>query len=210
MALANYGNLKDEVGAWLGRTDLVSTKVPDFITMATARLNRMLRCREMLSAETSVTADSNGRITIPADFVQLDYLRGTSQGDKPLANNSIFGGFDKYPPGYQSSKPYAFSITGATIQLFPPVANAALVMRYYQAIPAFTNDASTNWVLTKHPDLYLYAAILAGRGHVNSDASDLATVKAAYDEAIAELNADAINQEWAAGNVNASTQPGVI
>jgi len=208
MALANYGNLKTEVGDWMGRTDLVSTKVPDFIAMTTARLNRTLRCREMLSDEADL-AFTNGLATIPADFLQIDYLRDPATGRQVLSNVSAPGGFQTYSPGYQGSQLYAYSVLGAQIQAYPAI-TATVKWRYYKQVPAFTNDASTNWVLTKHPDLYLYGAILAGRAHVNADSIDLAAVKQGYDEALAEVANDAINQEWAAANVNQTATRRVI
>ena len=39
MALDNYANLKDAVADWLDRSDLDS-RIPDFISLAEARVNR--------------------------------------------------------------------------------------------------------------------------------------------------------------------------
>lgn len=208
MSLATYGDLKTTIADWMGRADLATTQVPDFVTMTTARLNRTLRTREMLTAEADYTADSSGRITTPTDFLQVAYIRGKQSGDKALQNISSVGGAQSFPAGsFSSGRATAFTVTGSTIQIYPQSA-VTVAMRYYQQIPALTTDGSTNWLLTKHPDVYLYGSLLLARAFVRD--LDIVAISAAYDNAIREINADAINQEWAGANVNITAQRGMV
>jgi hypothetical protein len=40
-----------------------------------------------------------------------------------------------------------------------PDTTSTVTLDYYQKIPALSDEAPTNWLLTDHPDLYLYATL---------------------------------------------------
>ena len=76
MAINDYASLQSAVARWLARTDLTDS-IPDFISLAEARINRDLRVRQMIST-TGVTA-SSGSFNLPADFISPVLLK-TSVG----------------------------------------------------------------------------------------------------------------------------------
>jgi hypothetical protein len=67
MALSTYTELKAAVASWLARADLTST-IPDFITLAEAKLNRTLRTRQM---EQRSTATATEYMELPTGFIEL-------------------------------------------------------------------------------------------------------------------------------------------
>src|SRR4051794_31417082 len=67
MALATYSDLQASIANWLHRSDL-TLQIPDFISLAESRLNRLLILRSM-ETEASLTASPATRyVTLPTDF----------------------------------------------------------------------------------------------------------------------------------------------
>ena len=58
MAITNYTELKTAVANHLARTDL-TTNIPDFITLAEARLSRELETREQEKRATATMTSAN-------------------------------------------------------------------------------------------------------------------------------------------------------
>jgi hypothetical protein len=83
--------------------------------------------------------------------------------------------------------PQVFAVSGGDLLLAPaPDSAFPLVLTYKQTIPALSDAVPTNWLLTKHPDIYLWAALLAAEAYLVND-ERLAVWKGALDEAIDEL-----------------------
>jgi hypothetical protein len=161
MAITNYGELKSAVADWLVRTDL-EQRIPDMVTLAIATLNKVLRDRRMITNADIVVAGGARKGTLPTDMLEPIYVQVKTDEDFPLAHVAI----DRLIVLRQSQlrstgTPRFFSVVGASIEVAAtPAGSTTLDMAYYQAIPAFTNDASTNWVLTNEPDIMLYATLL--------------------------------------------------
>ena len=50
-----------------------------------------------------------------------------------------------------------------------PTADVDLLLTYYAKIPALSDTITTNWLLTKSPDLYLYSALLEATPYLKND-----------------------------------------
>jgi len=57
---------------------------------------------------------------------------------------------------------------------------------YFQKIPALTSTNTTNWLLDKYPDIYLYGTLCTAQAYLRDD-ERLAVWKGAWDEALGEL-----------------------
>src|SRR5690349_6229149 len=69
MAISTYSELQSATLNWLDRSDSSFTaRVPEFITLAEATINRRLRVRQQLTM--SVLAPSSGSVTIPTDYLE--------------------------------------------------------------------------------------------------------------------------------------------
>ena len=67
-----------------------------------------------------------------------------------------------------------------------PLSTTAIRLDYFQKIPALTDAAATNWLLTAHPDLYLFGALVeAEMFGVNDERAPL--WKARRDEIFDEI-----------------------
>ena len=182
MAIATYSDLKTSVGNWLHRGDL-TTLIPDFITLAESRINRLLPLRGT-EADTTLTATLNSAyIDLPSDFNTpvalwleawiprrlLTFVPPTELEYVPIAT---------YPTTWCLKK--------NQIQL-NRLANSAfnLTLRYVQLLTLSTANP-TNYLLTNYPDVYLYGALLESAPYIRDD-SRLALWQDRFDRAINEV-----------------------
>jgi hypothetical protein len=58
---------------------------------------------------------------------------------------------------------------------------------YYAKIPTLSDSVTTNWLLTYHPDIYLYGALLHSAPYLKED-ERASTWAALYSAAVARVN----------------------
>ena len=157
MSLANNTELVAAVAEWLDRTDLTA-RIPDFITLCEAWLNRNLRVQDM-TVYVSGQSDQ-GRVALPLDFLEaqrvsvgINDLRFVALTDVP--------GFREYARQNGINEVRGYTIQGNALELVPsPNGVATIDIVYYQKIPPVAAaPGGINWLLTAHPDVYLYGAL---------------------------------------------------
>lgn len=167
MALASYSDLRNAVAGWLHRDDL-SASIPDFIALAEARLNRDVRARQQLTSVTLATVATTQAVALPTDWLHFHRVRLVAP-DRPL---TMLPGPD-FAAMYRLSDtgaPRNYTIEGSSLLLGPvPDAVYSIEAVYYAAIPALSDTAPANWLLTDWPSLYLYAALAESAPFVVSD-----------------------------------------
>ena len=75
----NYGELKEEVRAYLYNRKDLTVNIPQFINFGERRIFRQLRCR---ANEAQVTGDltlDNTGFPLPADFLEMKFLLVTGR-----------------------------------------------------------------------------------------------------------------------------------
>lgn len=152
MALANYADLLAAVANWLERGDLTA-RIPEFITLAEAEFNRRLRTAEMEGTATATLTED--RVAVPTDF----------QGLRSIILDGVVTKLDYMPPGdffdiVASGTPAVYTIVDGMFQFRPSVSSGTCRIVYYQKIPALTVSNTTNWLMTRWPDLYLFATLM--------------------------------------------------
>lgn len=156
MSITTYTELQTALTNWSDRTDL-SARMPEFIALAEAKLNRTLRVRRMLSATTDTMSSS--AITLPSDWAAFESIWYTSSGKRYLLTNIPIEEVNIEDAG-TTGMPDSYYIAGSTVTFFPTAdSNYTVGYVYYQNLPALSSN-STNWLLTSHPDIYLYASML--------------------------------------------------
>lgn len=168
MAITNYSELQAAVADWLNRADLTAV-IPDFIALAEAQFNRQLRTHDMIKRATATVEEDYfsvptdwletlvlvnlGTKTIPmqyVDYERLNELKGMSLSGESRFYTMIDGKFLIYPAASSES----------------PV---NLELSYVGKIPALSGSNTTNWLLTKSPDLYLYGALVQAEPYLKND-----------------------------------------
>lgn len=185
MALSTYTDLTASIAGWLDRSDLTS-RIPDFVALAEATLNRRLRVREMLTRNDAFTIDSRYE-DLPTDFAgvkQFVLQRTPVVTLDDLTPDRVVHERQRFP---SSGVPIYYSVVGDSFEFLPtPNDTFTATLLYYQRLPALATN-STNWLLTSHPDLYLWASLVAAEPYVHND-ERLVVWKSQMEQGIAELN----------------------
>lgn len=169
MAIATYSDLQTAVADYLNRADL-TTVIPTFITLAEAKFNRELRVRDMLTRAEAST--SNEFVALPADFLEAYVLELDMDGGAPQAPLQYIGANEAktLKANKITNKVRFFTVIDGAFELIPaPTSSVDLLLTYYAKIPALSATQTTNWLLTKSPDLYLYSALLEATPYLKND-----------------------------------------
>lgn len=168
MSLNTYAGLKTSIAAWLKRSDL-TTIIPDLVVLAEARIARDLRLRrQIVSANLKLTASVQG-VDLPLDWLEFENV--TLNGDPPrqLTYVNIEHLDSKYPSTW-TGMPAVYTLEGDKI-LFGPTPDKAYTagVFYYGKFAALSADTDTNWLLTNHPSIYLFAALAEAEPYLVND-----------------------------------------
>jgi hypothetical protein len=182
---ANFTGLRTSLGEWLHRSDLTNTDLGNFIWLAEAHFNTEMRDRGM-EASTTIPVTS-GYLAHPADWREWKSislvsgntripLQPLSQEQVDLVYGSAYG---QIPAGYVINSDRTIIVPGAT-------GSFSYETWYYQGVPALTASATTNWLLTKYPQAYLYQSLLEAVGFTSED-DRIPLWKAGVDEALNKI-----------------------
>ena len=209
MAITAYSELISAGQNWLHRSSAeIVARLPEFIALAEAGFNYGLvmpdlkidtpglRVRQM---ETRVTATVNEEYEdLPSDFLEMRSIRLNTT---PIATLSFMtpSQMDATFVGSETGQPSAFCLVGDTIRFGKtPGASYTAEMVYYQKIPALTSSATTNWLLTARPDMYLYGMLLQSAPYIGDTARAL-TWASGYRGAMAGMQLSDSSGRWSGG-----------
>jgi hypothetical protein len=182
MAITTYSELQTAVANWLHRADLTA-RIPEFIALAEARLNRDLRLRTMESSEAVSTTIGSRFVALPAGFLKpLALFIERSTGRDALTFKPSRLETDATP-----GEPEFWTVDGANIAFERPAdAVYPMTFRMLKAF-ALSDAAPANWLLSNYPDLYLAATLAEGFGYLSDD--EALKWVARYGQTLAEVNA---------------------
>ena len=169
MALATFSDLKSAAADWINRADLTAV-IPTFITLAEAKFNRELRLRDMLVRAQATT--SNEFVAVPADFLENYSLELNMENIGPQPSLAFIGPLDAkiLKANKEVGKVRYYTIIDGAFELLPaPGSDTDVILTYYQKIPALSDSQTTNWLLTRSPDLYLYSTLLEAAPYLRDD-----------------------------------------
>ena len=154
----NYAELKTNIANYLNRSDLTS-EIDIFIDNTEAELNRNLRVADMVKRATA-TAE-NQYLSLSTDWLEAINIEITSNNFRPLMQMSIES-LDVYRRSInnKTGQPIYYAIVDNTLELAPsPDASYTLQLTYYGKIDALSDTNTSNFVLSTHPDVYLYGSL---------------------------------------------------
>ena len=181
MALSNYTELKASIADYLNRSDLTAA-IPDFISLTEAKLKRRYKDFSPLSSsnannwiltsypdvylygallEASPYLVEDQRVDIWAQLyaAAVGTLRGT-------VGNADFDDYDglKLAVGDWLARADLDGVVPQLIKL-----GEVKLFRKYDGVTALSSSNTTNWILTNHPDLYLYASLSEAAPYLGQD-----------------------------------------
>lgn len=187
MALANYADLLSSVATWMNRTDLTAI-IPDFVTIAEARISRDLRLRKQIITSTLTTVGNERGVTLPADWLEFENVSLATNPARSLTYATVEHIDSVYPQGSGNGIPSLYTVEGDQLQLARTPDGIYTVSIIYYARFATLQSASTNWLMTNHPTIYLYACLSQGFLYIK-DSQRAGEYQAMYQKIASDLQA---------------------
>lgn len=165
MALDSYSNLKAAIASHLDRDDLTSY-VDDLIDLAETRHRRDIRIRELIT-RAAITIDARYE-TLPTGFLEgisfriltdpVTRLQFRAPEDMALVRSETTG------------KPTFYTILGTEFE-FDKAADSSYSgeILYHKAATALSDQNTSNEILVRAPDVYLYGSLLASAPFLQDD-----------------------------------------
>lgn len=195
MGLANFGELKTSIANHLNRTDLTSV-IPDFVTLLENRVNSEVKFRNRrMETTSSLSYSGTDEATLPTDFLEARTVvwQSTPRVNLTYMTPTVFE--DTYTTDTPST-PVNYTIYGSTIKIGPfPNSTVGATLLYYQKLTALSADEDTNWLLTNHPDVYLYGSLVGSAPYLGDD-QRIQVWMGLYDRAAARIKGEDSRARW--------------
>jgi hypothetical protein len=168
MAITTYSELKATIADWLNRDDLSST-IPSFIALAEAQFNRSIRHRKMVT-RSDATIDTP-YFAVPSDWQENIRFQLNTNPVTPLLYVTPEQATEESQVYSAAQQPLFYTMIGQQFQVVPaPDGSYPAELLYYAKIPSLSDSATTNWLLTESPDIYLYGALIQSAPYLKEDA----------------------------------------
>jgi hypothetical protein len=187
MSLTTYAGLQAGVASWLRRTD-IGLQIPDFIALAESNMNRILRTsRQLLAEDFIIDAEF---VDLPPEMRMMRTLRlkaGTWRLLRQITAEQMAK--RKAIPAVLVMEPREFVAIGGQLEFWPvPDGAYNARMEYQFQIPSLSPAAPSNWVLTDHPDCYLFGSLAAALAYLKND-ERAGVMQGQFVRAMAEMQA---------------------
>jgi hypothetical protein len=206
--ITDYASLQSELASWLWNRSDIAARIPTFIQLAEAQMNRRLTSRLKTAVDSAFTLATEFT-PVPDDFAGAISLKLQSDPARELAfktPDGIAQLWNDRTAGATVGKPFAYSVVGSEFQVFRvPDQPYTATLIYRQRIPALSGAAPSNWLLAAHPDAYLYGALLQSAPWLRHD-ERVPIWQAAFAQILADIqSADVVETQGAnlAPNVGA-------
>lgn len=194
--IVDYGSLQTAISEWLWRTGdtALAARADAFIDLFERKFRRKQRTIDMQEVFTTVLA--NPYVDVPPGYLEMIRLQVTGLTNG-LPNQvlqyvtpSVAAGMDaaQYPQGSGGTAKYYTVLANRIFlapQRFAPI-GATLEVSSYGFQPLFSAVDGINWLIFKHPDIYLYGSLMQAAAYID-DKAMVGEWKAALDEAMDEL-----------------------
>ena len=172
MALGTFTELKDAIADWLDRSDLTA-RIPDFIALAEARINRELRIRPMEVRSTMYATVDQQYFNLPGGYIQMRNIQLNTNPTTPLEYITPEM-LDRLYGSTTTGKPRAYTLIGDEIQLAPiPDSAYQIEMAFYEKFTALGDGTSgtvtSNWLTKNAPDVLLYGSLMEAEPFIKND-----------------------------------------
>lgn len=215
MSITDYDTLQSTAIEYLARENdaTLIARVPTFIQLFEAKMNRMLFVPQMEKRSTATvnTASTEPEfIALPGDFQSMRTVRLSGVTGKPRLSFMTPTQLEDYRYSIDNvtGQPIYFSVFGDEMELAPtPNEDCTLEVIYRSYLPALSDSNTTNWLLTLAPDLYLYGTLIESAPYIKEDGR-IQTWAAGVSTALNDLNNLGARQSFDSGPTTVSL-PGV-
>lgn len=206
MAITNYSELQTAVANWLDRSDLTA-RIPEFIDLAEAQLQDDERVRKLKVNPSFAVASEKTNLPSDFDHIETIYHDGPTYWG-PLDNVGIAVLSEMKASIEDVGVPRAYAIIdGQQIWVSPePDGSFDLVLAYWLDIPKLSGTQTTNWLLTDHPHVYLFATLMEAEPFLKHD-ERIATWERKLERALMLLDKAIDNEQFSGDLVQRPNRP---
>ncbi|MXO72872.1 phage adaptor protein [Alteraurantiacibacter buctensis] len=191
----SYGGLQAFLIRHLMLSDDTIERLPTLIRLGEVRLARVLDTPQMETTATILTTAGAQTVALPTDMEMPGQLRDSARG--VIAATSIEN-VEAY--GQDVGPPVVWARHGDTAVLGPvPDAEYTLALRYSTRLPFLNDNNTSNWLLSRHPDAYVWMCCAVICEHLDNMDSASGYLQQA-NAVIAEINARAV-RSWLGHNL---------
>jgi hypothetical protein len=178
MAIGTFSELKTAIATWVVRSDLTS-RIGDFVALTEAEIRKDVRCQAM--EELASGTLSGNTLDFPTGFIWAKRFK-VDRYIHEYVTPADFSDLDE-----QDSTSPRFTIIGQKLYVLDYSASKTYSLIYLKAFTALSADADTNWLLTNHPDVYLWGGCKQVALALKDDA-EAARCDGLYRAAVARVN----------------------
>lgn len=182
MTIQSYSDLQTEVIANSGRSDLGS-RIPTFIQMAEATMQRVLKTVDFESTATVSCTDGVG--ALPAGFAghRAAYFDGDERRPLGYITPDRMNGLDD-----RITLPSFYTVVGSNLLLMSR-STGDVVLTYNARFTPLSDSNTTNALLTQYPDVYFLGTLMYLYHHVRNWQAK-AEQKAGFEMVIDQIISD--------------------
>jgi hypothetical protein len=151
----------------------------------------------METKQTASTVASQRNYALPTNYIQMRNFQINSTPVRALeyVTPELY---DRIWGGSASGTPSVYTVIADELQLGPtPDSVMTMEMLFYKKFDALSDSATTNWMITNAPDVYLYASTGEAQAFLGID---LSTSISLYERAVKSLS-DADARDRHSGSV---------
>lgn len=178
-----------------------TNQINTFITQAEERIYNSVQIPPLRKNVTGLTTSGNKYLSCPADFMSVFSIAITDGGYDYLLNKDVNFIRASYPSPSDTGRPEYYALFGPTVVssvitdelsfILGPTPDAVYnVELHYYAYPESITVAADGrtWLGDNYSPVLLYGTILEAYVFLKGEVDMMATYKAKYDEALAQLN----------------------
>ena len=167
MTISTYAGLQTAIASRMKRQDLAAS-IPDYIALAEVRIRALIDPHAYETTVTVVATPSSDTIALPTDFknpvaLWIADITPQQQLDQLLP--------ETLPYSTVPTRPLYWCVDGSNIRFPNPCDSAYPFKLRYQQTFALSNTVTTNEVLQKYPDIYLYGSLVEAADDVRDNES---------------------------------------
>jgi len=197
MSLDTYSNLQTSIANFLARDDL-TTNIPDFISLAEARMSRELDTRSQEASTTISTVAGTESYALPTDLREIRVVKINNNPNRVL-DFATPDSFFKTHSSEGQGTPVSYTIIGTNIHVRPiPDSVVTIEVIFGNGITALSDSNTSNTVLTRHPDCYLYGSLVAAHTFLMDEAR-ATQYDALFSRALTEVKRDTQQARFGGG-----------
>ncbi len=201
-SLASYADLQTAINDYTERS-YSQARRDIFIGNAEAKFNRRLASSWRGMDSTTLTTDANGEATLPSGFIGLRSVVQDLVGSAPLTQVS-WDALLASNPWELSDSARLFAIKGTSFKV-APLTTDDFVLVFDSKLTPLSNAATSNWLLTLAPDIYLNACL----AEETIFTRDFGLAQGMWQQALADLDA-VVSQDQVAQFGNVEMRPAMV